>query len=67
MDRIEKLDVLELARHSKNAVARVARNSIRMVRNRPPLVDRFSGFQDAIQKLAGALAYDVAVVERERG
>lgn len=63
MDRIEKLDVLELARHSKNAVARVARNSIRMVRNRPPLVDRFSGFQDAIQKLAGTQAYDVAVVE----
>jgi glycosyltransferase involved in cell wall biosynthesis len=63
MDRIEKLDVLELARHSKSAVARAARNSIRVVRNRPPLVDRFSGFQDAIQKLAAGQTYHVAVVE----
>ncbi|MGD0299045.1 MAG: glycosyltransferase family 4 protein [Bryobacteraceae bacterium] len=61
--RLEKLDVLELARHSKSTVARVARNSIRVVRNRPPLVDRFSGFQDTIQKLAAGQHYDVTVVE----
>ena len=62
-DLLEKLDVLELTRHSKCAIARVARNSIRMVRNRPPLLDRFSGFDDAIGKLAAGQPYDAAVVE----
>lgn len=60
---VDRLDVLELARHSKGAVARVARNSIRMVRNRPPLVDRFSGFEDAIGKLVAGQQYDAAVIE----
>jgi glycosyltransferase involved in cell wall biosynthesis len=60
---LEKLDVLELTRHSKSAIARATRNSIRMVRNRPPLVDRFSGFDDAIGKLVAGQHYDVAVIE----
>jgi glycosyltransferase involved in cell wall biosynthesis len=60
---LEKLDVLKLTRHSKSAIARATRNSIRMVRNRPPLVDRFSGFQDTIGKLAAGQQYDVAVIE----
>lgn len=61
--RIHRLDMLELPRHSKTALARAARNSIRMVRNRPPLVDRFSGFEDAIESLAAREQYKVAVVE----
>ena len=61
--RVDRLDVLELARHSKSAVARVARNSIRMMRNRPPLVDRFSGFEDAIGKLVAGQKYEAAVIE----
>jgi polysaccharide biosynthesis protein PslH len=62
-DRLEKLDVLQLPRHSKSPVARAARNSIRMFRNRPPLVDRFSGFEHAIGKLVAGRQYDAAVVE----
>ena len=62
-DWLEKLDVLQLPRHSKGAVARATRNSIRMFRNRPPLVDRFSGFEHAIGKLVGGQQYDAAVVE----
>ena len=61
--RVDRLDVLELPRHSKTTLARAVRNSIRMVRNRPPLVDRFSGFKDAIGKLAAREQYLVAVVE----
>jgi len=61
--KVERLDVLELPRHSKSALARATRNSIRMVRNRPPLVDRFSGFQDAIGKLAAREQYAAAVIE----
>jgi polysaccharide biosynthesis protein PslH len=60
---VDRLDVLELPRHSKSALARAARNSIRIVRNRPPLVDRFSGFQDAIGKLAAREQYVASVVE----
>jgi len=61
--RIDRVDVLELPRHSKSTLARAIRNSIRMVGNRPPLVDRFSGFQDAIGKLAAREQYRAAVVE----
>lgn len=60
---VDRVDVLELPRHSKSAVARAARNSIRMARNRPPLVDRFSGFEDAIRKLVHGQQYDAAVIE----
>jgi polysaccharide biosynthesis protein PslH len=62
-DRLAKLDVLQVPRHSKGAMARAARNSIRMLRNRPPLVDRFSGFEHAIGKLVVGQQYDAAVVE----
>ena len=61
--RVDRLDVLELPRHSRSPIARATRNSIRMVRNRPPLVDRFSGFEDAIGKLAAREQYEAAVVE----
>jgi glycosyltransferase involved in cell wall biosynthesis len=61
--KVEKLDVLELPRHSKSALARAARNSMRMFRNRPPLFDRFSGFHDAIGKLVAGQQYDAAVIE----
>ena len=60
---LERLDVVELTHHSKSAIARATRNSIRMVRNRPPLLDRFSGFQDTIGKLLAGQRYDAAVVE----
>jgi glycosyltransferase involved in cell wall biosynthesis len=60
---VDRLDVLELPRHSKSPLARTVRNSIRMFRNRPPLFDRFSGFGDAVGKLAAGQQYDAAVVE----
>jgi polysaccharide biosynthesis protein PslH len=48
--------------HSKSPAARVWRNTLRLARGRPPLFDRFSGY-DA--QLAGALdgRYAVGVVE----
>jgi polysaccharide biosynthesis protein PslH len=60
---VDKLDVLELPRHSKHPLARTVRNSIRMIRNRPPLLDRFSGFGGAIRALVASQQYDVAVLE----
>lgn len=55
---VERLDVIELPYHSRSPWARVARNIPRILRNRPPLLDRFSGFT-----LNLADRYDVAVVE----
>ena len=61
--RVEKLDVIELPHHSKGTLARTLRNSVRIVRNRPPLFDRFSGFDEAIGKLVSGQEYEAAVVE----
>ena len=48
--------------HARHAPARIWRNTIRLVRGRPPLFDRFSGYEDQI---AGALQgrYALGVVE----
>lgn len=48
--------------HSKNTAARVWRNAIRLAKGRPPLFDRFSGYEDQV---AAALhgRYAVGVVE----
>ena len=61
--RVEKLDVIELPYHSKQPIERAIRNAWRIVRNRPPLVDRFSGFADHISKLLTGEHYEIAVIE----
>jgi glycosyltransferase involved in cell wall biosynthesis len=60
---VAKLDVVKLPYHSKQPLARALRNVSRIVRNRPPLLDRFSGFQDEIAKLLAGQHFDVAVIE----
>jgi glycosyltransferase involved in cell wall biosynthesis len=60
---VDKLDVVDLPYHSKQPLARALRNMSRIVRNRPPLLDRFSGFQDEIAKLLAGPHYDVAILE----
>jgi len=60
---VDKLDVVDLPYHSKQPLARALRNMSRIVRNRPPLLDRFSGFQDEIAKLLAGQHYDVAIIE----
>jgi glycosyltransferase involved in cell wall biosynthesis len=60
---VGKLDVVDLPYHSKKTLARTLRNVSRIVRNRPPLLDRFSGFEDEIAKLLAGQHYDVAIIE----
>src|SRR5579864_3497037 len=62
-DRIEKLDVVELPFHSKHPLARALRNSRRLIRNIPPLMDRFAGFEERITALAGGYEFRFAVIE----
>ncbi len=61
--RIHRLDVMELPRHSKALAARAARNLSRLIRARPPLLDRFAGFDRALDALLGDHSYEVAIVE----
>jgi glycosyltransferase involved in cell wall biosynthesis len=61
--RIEKLDVVELPYHSKHPLARAFRNSRRLIRNIPPLMDRFAGFEERIAALAGGYEFRFAVIE----
>src|SRR5882762_5105310 len=60
---VGKLDVVDLPYHSKEPINRALRNISRIVQNRPPLLDRFSGFQDEIAKLLAGQHYDVAIIE----
>src|SRR5262249_41502449 len=62
--RIDRLLTIELPRHSKQPAMRVLRNSQRLLRRSPPLVDRFAGFGAQIAAFLDARpAYDLAVVE----
>jgi len=60
---VDKLNVVDLPYHSKQPLARALRNMSRIVRNRPPLLDRFSGFQDEIANLLAGRHYHVAILE----
>ena len=60
---VERLDVLDLPYHSKRAAARIRRNLLRAIRGRPPLIDRFAGFEHALSALLEGRHYDLAIVE----
>ena len=55
--------VIRLPRHSHRVIPKIARNARRLMQRIPPLVDRFSGFGDRIERLLGSRRYDVALVE----
>jgi glycosyltransferase involved in cell wall biosynthesis len=61
--RVEQLNVIDLPYHSKRPVARASRNLLRIVRHRPPLVDRFSGFGRQISAALAGEQYETAVIE----
>ena len=55
--------VLDLARHSRTKLARLARNLDRARRGAPPLADRFSGFGPSIAAFVRDKHYQLAVIE----
>jgi glycosyltransferase involved in cell wall biosynthesis len=59
----QRSEVISLPHHSKHAVARAGRNGIRLLRGRPPLVDRFSGVEKRIASFVSGQHYDLAVIE----
>ena len=58
-----KVSVINLPYHSKSTTARYGRAAWRGVRNRPPLIDRFSGFERQVAEAVGGERYDLAVIE----
>ncbi len=61
--RLDRADVVELPVHYKHPIARLLRNASRVMRNRSPLVDRFSGFETQIERLLSGQRYDAAFIE----
>ena len=58
-----RIDVIDLPFHSKHGLARIARNSARLARGAPPLMDRFAGFERQIAAAIGSSQYSTAVIE----
>ena len=58
-----RVHVLELPHHRNNPLSRAVRNSGRLARGVPPLVDRFAGFADRMAALVRDQSYRVGVIE----
>jgi glycosyltransferase involved in cell wall biosynthesis len=58
-----QIHVIALPPHRKDVLSRTARNTGRLLRRVPPLIDRFGGFAQQIGSLVRGHRYDVSVVE----
>ena len=58
-----RVSVIPLPPTGRGPTARAVRNAVRLVRGVPPLVDRFSGFQRAVEQAIGGMRYGVGVIE----
>jgi len=60
---IRRLAVIPLPATGRGPAARIIRNSIRLARGVPPLVDRFAGFEREIREAVGGERYGLGVIE----
>lgn len=58
-----RVSVIPLPATGRGALARAARNSSRLARGVPPLVDRFSGFAREVREALAGERYGVGVIE----
>ncbi|HYO84236.1 MAG TPA: glycosyltransferase [Bryobacteraceae bacterium] len=58
-----EVHVIDLPYHSKAPVMRAARNLRRACLARPPLVDRFAGFEDQVKTALRERSFDAGVIE----
>jgi polysaccharide biosynthesis protein PslH len=63
LDGAREVLVLDLPRHARNKWARAGRNLRRSVSGKPPLVDRYSGFNRRLSSWLEGRQYEFAVVE----
>ena len=60
---VERVSVVDLPAHRRSGASRGFRNAWRLLRRVPPLIDRFSGFQQAVARAMEDRQYAVGVVE----
>jgi glycosyltransferase involved in cell wall biosynthesis len=60
---IRRVSVIQLPPTGRSQTARAVRNSARMVRGVPPLVDRFAGFQREVLLAIGDVRYEIGLIE----
>lgn len=60
---VRRLAVLDLPPNLRHAPARAWRNAARLMRGVTPLVDRFSGFENAVGAFTAGRRYELAVIE----
>ncbi|HUI56869.1 MAG TPA: glycosyltransferase [Bryobacteraceae bacterium] len=58
-----RVSVIHLPVNGRGLPARVSRNAARMARRVPPLVDRFAGFEEQVNRAIGGARYGVGVIE----
>jgi glycosyltransferase involved in cell wall biosynthesis len=61
--KVDRLVVFDLPPNGRGLAARAWRNAARMVREVPPLVDRFSGFEEHVRHATSGRRYEVGVIE----
>lgn len=62
--RLDRVDVIDLPFHSKRPLARVLRNAVRLAKKQAPLMDRFSGFEQQIERAVAGERYEAAFIEQ---
>ncbi|HTQ55413.1 MAG TPA: glycosyltransferase family 4 protein [Bryobacteraceae bacterium] len=60
---VRDLRVIDLPAHARHPLARAARNTGRLLRGVPPLLDRFAGFGPQVAEAVRGRRYDIAVIE----
>jgi polysaccharide biosynthesis protein PslH len=60
---VRRASVIHLPATGRSQSARAVRNSIRMIRRVPPLVDRFAGFQHEVTQAIGDAHYAIGLIE----
>lgn len=60
---VRSQQVIPLPHHNRGTAARFARNARRAMRGVPPLIDRFAGYERAIERAVADRKYDLGVVE----
>lgn len=62
-DLVRRVSVIDLPPHARGLAARALRNSMRVARRVPPLVDRFAGFEAEVAQAVQGRRYQVGIVE----
>lgn len=62
---VDQLHIIPIPTHRRDPASRALRNLRRALYHAPPLIDRFTGFGAALERLVRNRQWDVAVVEHE--